>query len=210
MKVRRSVIYPRLAVAAGARVGLKEPTAELVAESPEARDVRDALWADYERMLGDVNTYTLEALRAWLAGHGVNASTSMITRDRQPVLARRRRLELAPLKVREFMEATKDSTTGEVLEAARKRSADLMFEFLLKIPVEGIEAMDVTDLRLTAKAIAGLSTADAQTRIIEQRLAEMRDAFDAKVNAVTKGRKDKALTDRDIAEVRKAVFGSAA
>jgi len=210
MNVRRSEIYPRLALAAAARVGLKAATAERVAESPEARDVRDALWADYERMLGDKNTYTLEAMRTWLKDEGVKASISAIARDRAPVLARRRRLEIAPAKVREFLAATADSSTGEVLEAARKRSADLLFEFLLKIPVEGIEKTDVTDLRLLGKAVASLSTADAQTQILQQRIAEMRDAFDAKVKAARKGRKGKALTDEDIAEVRKAVFGSAA
>jgi len=172
--------------------------------------VRDALWAEYERMLSDKNTYTLEAMRAWLKEQGVAASLSAIARDRAPVLARRRQLEIASVKVREFLDATADSSTGEVLEAARKCSADLLFEFLLKISAGGIEKIDVTDLRLLAKAVAGLSTADARTQVLERRLAEMRDAFDAKVKAATKGRKNKTLTDGDVAEVRKAVFGSAA
>jgi len=210
MNVRRSEIYPRLALAAAGRVGLEGTTPEGVAESPEARDVRDALWADYERMLADKNTYTLEATRAWLKEQGVKASLSAIARDRAPVLARVRQLEIIPAKVRQYLDATKDSSTGEVLEAARKRSADLLFEHLLGIASGGVEGVDLDQLRLMARAVASLSTADAQTQILDHRLAEMRDAFDAKVKAATKGRKNKTLTDGDVAEVRKAVFGSAA
>ncbi|HET6441847.1 MAG TPA: phage protein Gp27 family protein [Phycisphaerae bacterium] len=210
MNVRRTTIYPRLAAVAGERAGLLDPTPERVAENPAAREVRDALWAEYERRLADKNTWTLAKIQGWLRGEGVSTSLSQVARDRRPILDHRAQPSLIAAKVREYMAATKNAKTSDVLEAARRRSADLLFEHLLGVASGGVEDIDLDQLRLMARAVAALSTADAQTQILQQRLAEMRAAFDRAVASAAGKRKDKRLTSKDVDEVRKAVFGSAA
>jgi hypothetical protein len=199
-----------LALWAGREVGLKVLTPVLVAEDEAARTVRDGAWAEYRKRLADRTTYTLAQIRAWLAERGVRVSIASVARDRAPVLAREDRLNLGSEVTRRFMAATAGADTGEVLQAALKRVGQILFETSLKFEAEDLrDALEAGDFVRLAEAVAKLSKAHAETGILRERLAAMRAAFDKELkNRTEKG--DGRLTQKDVDEIRRAVFGGAA
>ena len=92
---RHSTVYEQLAIHAGTRTGMKDPTDEAVAEDPDARAVRDAVWGEYERLLRDDQTYTIDALHRWCKERGCTAGRSSCHRDRRAVLSRDYAITLA-------------------------------------------------------------------------------------------------------------------
>jgi len=210
MNVGHSTTFDGLSRAAGREAGLRSPTPEAVAKDAAARDLRDALWAEYERVLADDRTYTIEAVRAWLAERGVQASIATVHRNRAREAARWRARELASETARRFLEATGGRSADEVFEAARKRAAQVLFDLFMRLPADALEDLDPAQI-LRAFEVAGkLGKAHAETEMVAARLAEMQRNFDAQVRKAAGTSGDGRLTREQIAEIREAVFGSAA
>jgi hypothetical protein len=210
MNLAHSKTFELLALVAGKAAGMKHPTPTAVAGNPEARESRDLLWADYERVLRDQKTYRLEEVRAWLLEKGVKVSLATADRNRQRVLDRDRLLSLANLRTREFLAITEGADEGEVFAAARKRAGQMLFDLFLRLPTDALEELEPGQI-LKAFEVAGkLSKAHADVGLIEQRMREARERFEAKAKGVRAKAKDGRLTQDQIDEISREVFGSAA
>jgi hypothetical protein len=201
-----------LALWAGRECGLPEPiTLALVAENPDAREVRDAAWADYRRRLGDKTTYSGKSILAWLAEHGVIVAEASLSRDRAPLKARAARLEIGAEATRQFMSIAGKAESGDVFKAGLARVGQVLFETSLQFEAEEVRAaMNGGDYIRLAEAVAKLSKAYAETNILSVRLAEMKAAFTKEVKSRAEKNGDGKLSQADVDEIRKAVFGSAA
>jgi len=200
--VRHGTLYRKMAAWAAAEAGVAPPTAEAGAENPAAREIRDAIWAEYESRLRDTQTYTLKAIAAWLRETtGIDAKTMAVHRDRKPVLARQRALELTIADVRNFLEATRDASEAEIMEAARRRAGDQLFQLLMQARVDRPDTVDPKDLIRWARAVADLSAAGASTRLSEQRLAEMRKAARAEAEREAEAAPDGRLSKTEVLKI---------
>jgi len=198
MNLGHSKIYEALAVAAGRAAGMKRPTPTAVAGEPAAREKRDLLWAEYERMLRDPKIHRLEDLRAWLAQQGVRASLSSVDRTRRQVLGRERLLALANERTRQFLQITEGAEEGEVFAAARKRAGQILFDMFLRLTPEALEELEPSGI-LRAFEVAGrLSKAHADVGLIEQKMREAREAAGREIEKEAARSKDGKLSRKDV------------
>ena len=210
MNLAHSKTFELLALVAGKAVGMKHPTPTGVAGDEAACARRDLLWAEYERVLRDQRTYRLEDVRAWLVEKGVKVSLATADRNRQRVLDRDRLLTLANQRTREFLAITEGADEGEVFAAARKRAGQMLFDLFLRLPPEALEELEPREI-LKAFEVAGkLSKAHADVGLIEQRMKDAREKFEAKARGVRVKSADGRLSQKEIDEISEAVFGSAA
>ena len=200
MNAGHSITWEKLAVVAGKEAGMRRPSAAGVAADDAARERRDLLWGDYERMLRDKKTYTLEALRAWLAERGIRVSLATADRNRQQVLDQDRKWTLVNERMRQFLELSKDSGEGEILGAATKRAGQILCEAFLRMPTEALDAMSPAKI-LKAFEVAGkLRKAGADVGLIEQRMHEVGQAARKELDAKAAKTKDGRLTREDVYE----------
>jgi len=206
MNLRHSKAYRELALAAGRQAGLKKPTPETVAEDETAREIRDALWAEYEARLRDRKTYTIRAICEWLietlglgnAPRAKRPSLSAVDRDRRAVLAQERRLTLSAQKTRQILEATKETDEADVFEAVRKLIGQHLFEFFLGLPADAIQSAETGEIIRLMKAAGQIGKAHAETEILNRRLVEMREAVKAEVTKRSAKAKDGRLSREDV------------
>ncbi len=211
MNIRHSKSYRELALAAGRKAGLAKPTPEKVAADEGAREARDALWREYERLLADSQTYTLSQVIEWLRKQGIAwPSQSSADRDRRAVLSRERRLALTAEKTRRVLEAMKGADESEVMAAARGLAGQHIFEFFLSLPGDALEDLKPGEIIRLFEVAGKLSKAHADVGLIEQRMRELREKFEAKAKGVRAQTKDGRLTQEQIDEISREVFGSAA
>jgi len=210
-RVRHAKTYKGLARAAGASVGLTSPTPETVAESPEARDARDALWAEYDLRLGDEKTYTLKQIKAWLAEQGVASSIPAIHRDRSRVRRRRRAVEIGTRKVREFMEAAKGLDSSDLFQAVLRRIGQTLFETFGEFGSADLEGMTINQWIRAMETAGYLMRSHAKTEIDRARLAEMRKAARAEADRAAASAADGRMTREDVYRIiDKVMKGEAA
>jgi len=211
MRVRRGNIYGMLAVVAGGRAGLTDPDPEAVAEDPAARDVRDAIWDEYERVLRDTNTYSLDAIVAWLNERAVDGARSSVQRDRKALLSKERAITLRAEKARAVIEAVEASGEHDVLRGGRVLAGQLIFQALSELPADALEELSPGGVLKMVRELSYLSKTHAETDLLQQKVAEMRRAFDEELAAAKRkaGAAAGGITDEMIADVRRAVFGSA-
>jgi len=209
-RIRHSTPYDKLAVAAGLAAGLDEPTPDSVSNNDDARAARNELWLQYEMRLTDTNTYTLEEIRQWLAGHSVTVGRTVIHRDRHAVLARETAVRLAGAKAAAIVKAVGEQTGDDIFAGGRLLAAQAIFDALSNLGPEALDNMTVPQTLKMIDALSRLSKSHAETEMIEARLAQMRQAFDDQVEAAKAKASDGRLSEGDIAEIRRAVFGEAA
>lgn len=204
----RSKACEGLSTWAGLEVGMDGPTPARVAEQDEAREVRDAAWAQYRQRLADPTTYTLGQIRKWLAEHGVRVSVSAVYRDRAPVLAQEQKLSLASEATRRFLSATEGAGELDVLKAGIRRMGQLFFETSLHFSAEELaEAMKAGDVLRLGDSIGKLAKALAETDLLTEKLAVMRRDFQARVKTASQKSGDGRLSQTDVDEISEAVFG---
>ncbi|MBE3099664.1 MAG: DUF3486 family protein [Planctomycetes bacterium] len=210
MNVGHSNIYDRLAARAGAEAGLKRPTPASVAEDDAARERRDTLWAEFDRMLLDTQTYTLGKIRTWLADQGIVVSVPPVHRCRHRKLDEVRRVTLAIERTRQTMALLADMDEGEVLTAARKRAAQILFDQFMRLGPDALDSLSPGQIIGAIEVAGRLAKGRVESDLLEQRLAGVRKAFDAQVDAASRKTADGRLSAEDLADIRRAVFGSAA
>jgi len=191
----------QLALWAGREVGLDPLSPAAVAESPDAREVRDAAWGDYRRRLADRTTYTLEAIRAWLAEHAVDVSIASVQRDRAPILAKEERLRLGSEITRRFLKETEGAGTAEVLQAGLKRVAQVLFETSLRFEADELrDSLEGGDFVRLAEAVGKLCKANSEVGLIDQRVAELREKA-RKAVAAAPATADGRVTREDVFKI---------
>lgn len=199
MNIRHSKNYQELALAAGRKAGLKKPTPEAVAADEGAREIRDALWREYERLLADSQTHTLAKVLEWLGKQGIaRPSRSSVDRDRQAVLAQERRLTLTAEKTRRVLETMKGADESQVMAAARGLAGQHIFEFLLSLPGDALENLKPGEIVRLIEVTGKLSKAHADVGLIEQRMREAGQAARKELDAKAAKTKDGRLTREDV------------
>lgn len=194
MNVRHSNAYEKLAVEAGERSGLDKPDAEAVAADHAACQVRDALWADYERQLRDAKTYTLETIREWLAEQNSQTSLSGVHRDRRALLDRERLTTLAAGRAKAVIEAATESGEHDLLRGGRLIAGQLLFNALSNLSSESLEGMTPPQILRMVDTLGLLSKAHAETDLIRAKLTEINKAAKAEIEKAVSKTKDKKLT----------------
>lgn len=210
MNTRHSTAYEALAALAAEQAGLKEKTAQAAADDDAARQIRDSLWEQYERMLRDTRTYTLKDVRDWLTDKGPNPSRSSVHRDRAALLEKERIVELAVLKANAVLDAAAESGEHDVLKASRVVAGQLLFNCLSGLSSAALEGLKPHQVLRMIDTLGLLSKAHAETDLIRQKLAELQRKLEDE-----KGKADKAaekvLTDskvsRDTINRIRAIYG---
>lgn len=211
MQAGHSKAYEGLALWAGREVGLDTATLQAVADHEGAREVRDAAWAKYRRILADKTSYPMEVIHAWLAERGADVSDAAISRDRAPVKAREQQLSLSVETTRQFLDATKGATDQEVLRAAIRRIGQVLFETSLKFDAEGLAAaMEAGDVMRLGDTVAKLARALAETDLLGAKLAELQRKLDEAKAAADKQAKaaleSKGVDAKTIDQIRQ-IYG---
>ncbi|MCD4699871.1 MAG: DUF3486 family protein [Phycisphaerae bacterium] len=201
MNVRHSKAYDRIAVEAGNRSDIKDPTPETVAKDNHAVQLRDSLWADYERQLRDAKTYTLETVREWLAEQNSATSLSGVHRDRRALLDRERAMTLAAGKARAVIEAAAESGEHDFLKGGRLIAGQLLFDALGNLSSESLDGMSPPQILRMVDSLALLSKAHAETDLIRARLAEINKAAKAEIKKATSKTKDGKVTREVVYEI---------
>jgi len=206
--------YEALAEHAAEQCGIKPATAEAAAENDQAREIRDCLWAELQKRVGDIQTYSIDGLHKWLTDTiGVTIGRGSVQRLREQHVNSLRAVKLRAERARDVIEAAGQGGEAGVLEASRVLAGQAMFNALA-----GLDELALTNLKpgqilKMVDSVAILSRQDIETRYRKAQLGELMKKFDQESNTRLKadGLKGKLyLTDTDISEIRKAVFGEPA
>lgn len=210
MNTRHSTAYEALAALAAEQAGLKEKTAQAAADDDAARQIRDSLWEQYERMLRDTRTYTLKDVRDWLTDRKLKVSRSSVHRDRAALLEAERVYELAVHKANAVLDAAAESGEHDVLKAGRVVAGQLLFNSLSSLSSAALEGLKPHQVLRMIDTLGLLSKAHAETDLIRQKLAELQRQFDREISAAQAKTPDGKLTPAQIAEAKEAIFGQVA
>jgi hypothetical protein len=222
MTNRRSSAFIRLAVAAAKNVGLALPSPngsgsetqakwlEAVAKDAAARAERDRLWQEYEGRLADECTYTLKALTAWLEEQGAKISLMAVQRDRLAIIADMNRFRYAADKARATIDAATDRGESDLFRAGRVAAGQLIFNALMEITPAQLENLEPKFILKLMEISGKLSKAHAETDLLNQKIEELRKAFDEQVAAAQKKSPDGKLTADMLLEAKEAIFGKVA
>lgn len=222
---RADLGLPKLKVAAGkskrqrldAEMDWLDAVNKAAAEDPAAAPIRDALWLEYERRLRDDKSYSISDVAEWLgeqvaadlASHGVKIGRSSVHRDSQAIHAKERVFRLAHEKATALLDGLEDGAEHDVLKSGRMVAAQLLFDALSNLPAAGLEDMTNPQIINMIEVLGKLSKANAETDLINQKLAEARRRFDEQMKAALAKGKGR-LTDEDLAEAREIIFGKVA
>lgn len=210
MNTRHSTAYEALAALAAEQADLKEKTAEAAGADDAARQIRDSLWEQYERMLRDTQTYTLKDVRDWLTDRDLKVSRSSVHRDRTALLEKERVYELAVVKANAVLDAAAESGEHDVLKASRVVAGQLLFNSLSSLSSAALEGLKPHQVLRMIDTLGLLSKAHAETDLIRQKLAELQRKFDREISARQAKAPDGKLTPALIAEAKEAIFGQVA
>jgi len=216
VSVKRSNAYLDLARYAARQAGCDPATPKAAAESPDARQMRDELWYEYDQRLVDTRTYTGDQVWQWIkADYGARAGRSTVYRDRERLLEPLRRAGMAAAKAKAVIDAIGEKGADDILRGGRRVASQVLFDALLRIPYDALENLDAPQILRMFETLAKLSKAHAETDMIGQKLTEAQHRFDAEIAAAAeraKGRGDAEgrLTAEDILAARKAIFGEVA
>lgn len=188
-RVRTSSCYDRIAEVAAVRAGLAEGTPlSAIAEDATARAIRDDLWAVYERQLADTHGYTLEAVKAyWMdPERGAAIHVSGIHRDRRALLAQMRTAQVAAEKATAIVRMAEEGGAGglkSLLAGGKLLAVQRLFEALTSLPEEAMSGMTPGQIIAACEAIGKLSKGQREEDILDARLADLRKAVKAGVDA---------------------------
>jgi hypothetical protein len=133
-----------------------------------------------------------DELLQWLEEHGVKTSRSAVYRWLQDFRLEDR-TQRASQVARSYLEAARQSDPTAVSQAALQKFQELLFDKLVE--TDELSTGDLMKLSIAMKT--GLNA--------QQIIGELKTRFDQAAKALTDGRR--AITNEDIAAVRKAVFG---
>jgi hypothetical protein len=200
--------YEALAEHAAKQCGLKPATAEAAAENDQAREIRDVLWAELQKRIADIQTYTIDAVHRWLTVDlFVDVGRGSVQRLREMHVATLNAIRLRAERARQVIDAVGKDGEGETLSAARALSAQAMFNALVNLDDAALTNLKPGQLINMFNSVAILSRQDVETRYRKAQLGELVKKFDNETAAKV-GARGGALTADDLAEIRKAVFGA--
>jgi len=209
-RVRHSAAYRELAVKACRVAALPGGhSAECAAEDPEACDVRNGLWAEYEARLRDTQTYTIDEIVLWLKSHDVHVGRTSVHRDRKALLAAERSIVLAAEKAKRICDLIGTDNEADLMRGGRIAIAQLLFEVITDLGPEALAGMTPTQIIKLMNTGTQIGKVHAETELLNIKLDEMKTAFDDAVAGAKKKAKtsDGSLSAEQIAQVRAAVFG---
>ena len=185
------VAYRGLALEAGRKAMLwdgpppldEDAAAQAVAANHLARETRDQLWTEYERLLADTRTYTLEDVVEWLADHGTEASKSSVHRDRWGLLAKERLMSSAAEKSKAIMEAVGTHGENDLFRATRTVAGQAVLNALLNFDETTLSGLTGEKAIRLVEAVGKLSTAHAQSDLLAARLDELQQKLQAAKDA---------------------------
>ncbi|MFB3893235.1 MAG: phage protein Gp27 family protein [Phycisphaerae bacterium] len=224
---KRFLAFDLIAISAGLRCGLKVPTCEQisalrepqrdvwlakVAEDPKAAALRDELCADFERRLRDP-AYTVDSLTEWFTDQYGPIGRTSIYRAMDAYLSYDAKLIEQAQAAKQFAEVFAASGGDKLGEAARMQAQQLYFDFLRTLSRADLADAKGDSARIVRiiDSLARLQQAGAQTELLQQKVAQMRRAFEAEMQAVARktaggGR----ITDEMIHEAGQKIFGKGA
>ena len=199
--------YEALAEHAAAQCGLKPATAQAAAENDQAREIRDCLWAELQRRVGDIQTYAIDGIHKWLVDEiGVKVGRGSVQRLREQHVNSLRAVKLRAERARAVIEAAGAGGEAGVLEASRVPAGQAMFNALAGLDEAALANLTPGQILKMCDSVALLSRQDIETRYRKVQLGELVKKFDREARAKTKA-KNGSLTAEDLAEIRQAVFG---
>jgi len=199
--------YEALAEHAAAQCGLKPATAQAAAENDQAREIRDCLWAELQRRVGDIQTYAIDGIHKWLVDEiGVKVGRGSVQRLREQHVNSLRAVKLRAERARAVIEAAGAGGEAGVLEASRVLAGQAMFNALAGLDEAALANLTPGQILKMCDSVALLSRQDIETRYRKVQLGELVKKFDREARAKTKA-KNGSLTAEDLAEIRQAVFG---
>jgi len=214
MRARRSNTYDELALHAGRLAGMEKPTPEAVAEDKEACRIRESVWQQYERMLRDKQTYTIsEIVGFWGdAARKVKLGRTSVHRDRLALTEQERRITLVAERARATIEAAGEAGEGGALRGGRLLAAQVIFSALSDLPADALDGLAPKQILKMIHTLGYLSKTDAEATLIAEKVRDLRQRFDKKIATVARdvNAGDGRLTDEQIAELRRVVFGQEA
>jgi hypothetical protein len=188
MSATDQVAYRGLAIEAGRQAGLWLPTAQpadeeaavkCVAANDLARETRDQLWTEYERMLADERTYTLDDVVEWLADRKTVASKSSVHRDRWGLLSKERVMQSAAAKSRAIVDAIGAGGEDDLFRATRNVAAQAVLNALLNFDEDTLAGLKAEQAIKLVMAVGKLSTSHAQSDLLAARLSELQGKLEA-------------------------------
>ena len=202
--------YEALAEHAAAQCGLKPATAQAAAENDQAREIRDCLWAELQRRVGDIQTYAIDGIHKWLVDEiGVTVGRGSVQRLREQHVNSLRAVKLRAERAQAVIEAAGAGGEAGVLEASRVLAGQAMFNALAGLDEAALANLTPGQILKMCDSVALLSRQDIETRYRKVQLGELVKKFDREARAKTKA-KNGSLTAEDLAEIRQAVFGETA
>jgi len=219
--------YDLMAIHAGLACGLKLPTVEQafeltdkalnpftlqVADDPQARQLRDRLFAEFRAKLLDTQL-TLQEIVDWFKVAYGPVTLSSIHRARVDAQAQEAPVAQCADLANKCLEIARAEGAGAVFDASSQLAGQYIFQILLQAQaaLSGGEA-DTGGMVKVIGALAKLQQSKAQADLLMQKTRELRTEFDRQMQAA-KREADGAggkFTDDMIAKVRKAMFGEAA
>ena len=220
--------YDLVAISAGRKAGLKgmplaaraarldretrEKLVAAVADSPAAVELRDEMFAEFERRLRDSGYGGDQVWQWFLKTYGPIGRTS-IYRARASLRAQESRITEVAADAQAYADLAAAEGADAVFDGASLRAGQLMFQLLYMTKAEDFQTTDIGKVAKIITALGKLQKSRAETDMIREKLADVRRKFDAEVKAA-QGRKAKGgsgkLDATDIDAIRKAVFGEAA
>jgi hypothetical protein len=204
--VRHSTIRPQLATLAARDCGVVSPSPEAASENPAAREKRDGLWLEYERRLRDPDTYALKDIFDWLKGLGVETSPSSVHRDRTAVLEPERLQRESASETKAILDSLSKNTDTDLFRANRLLLGRAFLDALVSLKTGALTLDKTEDILTMARAVARLSTADAQADLAREKLKALREELAEAVKDKAKTG-DGKLSPEDITEISEVVFG---
>jgi hypothetical protein len=199
--------YEALAEHAAVQCGLPA-TAQAAAENDQAREIRDCLWAELQKRIGDLQTYAIDGIFNWLNNDiGVSVGRGSVQRLREQHVAGLAAIRLRAERARQVIEAVGKGGEGDALEAGRAISAQIMFNALAGLDDTALANLKPAQIINMINSVALLSRQDIETRYRTAQLGELVKKFDRELAAKVRG-PNGVLNAADLAEIRKAVFGT--
>ncbi len=179
------------------------------AENDSAHLVRESMWMEYERRLRDDATYTVNDVAEWLGElidkhlrrFPVSIGRSSVYRDSVTIHAKERVIALAGEKTKAFLAALGDAEETDVLRGGRLVAAQMIFDALTNLSAEGITDLTNTQIINMINTLGYLSKTHAETGLIDQKLAALRQAAKAAVASASAASKDNKLTRENVYEI---------
>jgi hypothetical protein len=202
--------YEALAEHAAKQAGLDPATAEAAAENDQAREIRDCLWAELQRRVGDIQTYAIDGIHKWLIEDiGVEVGRGSVQRLREQHVNSLRAVKLRAERAWAVIEAAGAGGEAGVLEASRVLAGQAMFNALAGLDEAALMNLKPNQILKMCDSVALMSRQDMETRYRKVQLGELVKKFDREAKAKVKGGGG-VLKAEDLAEIRKAVFGETA